>query len=337
MRVWRSVILLLAGVLCLAVGALAFLLTLGVSAPQLPASTGAQVQPQTPVKTLFLGTSSMLWTDGKTHWMLDGFLSRQAVLDVALRPIQVDSPRVDATAQAAFKALNIPPVLAGVLVAHSHYDHSLDAPYLVKKYGGEVYGSGSTQNIALGQGLPADQIQLLGDGATVHLGDFTLQAVRSAHAPTGFTGGFNTQPLLLPAHALAFKEGVSYMFVVSHSARPGKPLAIIQPSAGFVPGQTRGIETELVFLGVGGLGKLKEAEVEAYWTELVVHTRAKRVAMIHWDDFTQPLLRDGKVQALVPMPRLMDNLQQSTLILQRLAERDGVELSLLQAFEQRAF
>lgn len=342
MKLLRGVLLAFLALVCVMAGGIGYLVT---QRSTLPEFASVQLAPSNPstgagkVHMLFLGTSSMLWTDGKTQWMLDGFFSRQPVLDVMLSRIDVLRPRVDETAQKAFAALKAKPELSAVFVAHSHYDHSLDAPYLAKRYGGLVMGSGSTQQIALGQGLDKERTHLLSEGVVEQVGDFRIQAIRSAHAPTGFTGGFNTKPLMLPAHALAFKEGVSYMFVLGHASQAdsGKALAIIQPSAGFVPGQTKGIKTDTVLLGAGGLGKLKEAQIEAYWQELVVNTRARQVYLIHWDDFTQALLKDGQAVPLQPMPKAMDNLEKSATVLKRLAARDGVSLSALQSFQQIEF
>ncbi|MDH4396231.1 MAG: hypothetical protein QE278_11160 [Limnobacter sp.] len=331
MKILRWGLLVVLASLCVLVGMVGFLVTNRSTLPDFPALTNNS---KGQVRMLFLGTSSMLWTDGKTNWMLDGFFSRQPVLDVMLTQIDVLRPRVDETAQKAFEILKVPPVLAAVFVAHSHYDHSMDAPYLAKQYGGQVMGSGSTQQIALGQGLDKSRTHLLTEGTPEQLGDFEIQAIRSAHAPTGFTGGFNTKPLTLPAHALAFKEGVSYMFVVKHKSQPDGVLAIIQPSAGFIPGQTKGIQTDTVFLGVGGLGKLKESQIEAYWQELVIQPKAKQVYLIHWDDFTQPLLQGASPTPLQPMPKAMDNFEKSAAVLKRLAQQGGVNLFLLQNFQQ---
>lgn len=340
MKLLRGVLFVVLAAACVIAGGIGYLVTQRSALPEFsPTAAEASKAQSGTVRILFLGTSSMLWTDGTTQWMLDGFFSRQPVLDVMLKKIDVLRPRVDETAQKAFGALRVKPELSAVFVAHSHYDHSMDAPYLVKQYGGQVMGSGSTQQIALGQGLDKERTHLLTEGAVEKVGQFRIQAIRSAHAPTGFTGGFNTKPLQLPAHALAFKEGVSYMFVIGHSAMPdqSKALAIIQPSAGFVPGQTKGIQTDTVFLGAGGLGKLKEPQIEAYWQELVVNTQAKQVYLIHWDDFTQGLLEGGKPTPLVPMPNAMDNFEKSATVLKRLAQRDGVTLSALQSFQQLGF
>ncbi len=302
--------------------------------PEPPARAELSAAQSPTVQVLFLGTSSMAWTDGQHTWMIDGFFSRQPLSQVLFAPLQVEREQVQAVAQEVFKRLQVPARLDGVWVAHSHYDHALDAPFLVKQFGGVLYGSESTRQIALGQGLAESTSQVLDDKATHSLGAFQVQALVSAHAPTGFTGGFNRAPVTLPAHALSFKEGVSYTFVVSHT---GKPLALIQPSAGFLPDQNKGIEVGTVFLGAGGLGKLSDTYLEDYWQEMVTRTKAERVYLIHWDDFTKPLMAQGQPASSLAMPVLLDDFASTQTRLGQLAKRDGVELIVLSAWQQVTF
>lgn len=282
-------------------------------------------------QVVFLGTSSLLFADGQSAWMLDGFLSRQPVLDLLTRKLAIEQVRVNEGMARAFSALGVPNRLDGVVVAHSHYDHVLDAPYLAHQWQTQVWGSESTRNIALGQGLASEQAKVMQAGDVLQFGDFSVKVLRSAHAPTGFTGGANNSPLKLPAYVWSFKEGQSFAFVVSHR---GRPWCLIQPSAGFVPGQNTDVRVPVVMLGIGGLGKLDPQAVTAYWREMVTSTGAKRVLAIHWDDFTQALIQDGAIQPLKPMPWVMDNLGRSWPQLQALAQQDGVDLQLMQAFER---
>ncbi len=275
----------------------------------------------------------MAWTDGRSTWLVDGFFSRQPLSEVIFTRLKVDETQVSAVASEMFKRLNMPSTLTGIVVAHSHYDHSMDAPWLAKQYGARVVGSESTWQIAKGQDLPATQMDVMPGNGRVKLGEFEVQLIESAHAPTGFTGGFNAKPVFLPAHALQFKEGISYSFVVSHPDLGPAPFALIQPSAGFVPGQNKGVNVKHVFLGTGGLGKSSDAYISDYWQEMVVNTGAKQVYLIHWDDFTQPLINHGQLASLKPMPKLLDDFPRSLELLKMFAERDGVTLHVLDAWK----
>lgn len=338
MRVLRFVLITFISAVCIAAGALAFMLN---KHPDYQVDNAANTPSAVPdtkgIKTLFLGTSSMGWTDGKNTWLVDGFFSRQSVGEVILSRLKVNESQVTAVASRMFSMLEMPPVLAGIVVAHSHYDHSMDAPFLTRQYGGQVAGSESTAQIALGQRLPVEQVRVMPESGVLALGEFQIEFRKSAHAPTGFTGGFNTKPVELPAHALQFKEGISYSFVVSHPAIGDKPFALIQPSAGFLPGQNRDLNVDTVFLGTGGLGKLSDDYIAQYWQEMVLDTQAKKVYLIHWDDFTLPLLHEGKAQRLKPMPGVLDNFPRSLELLTMFSERDGVQLQVVDAWQMVYF
>ncbi|WP_159569314.1 MBL fold metallo-hydrolase [Limnobacter sp. 130] len=296
-------------------------------------SASLESTPAANIRALFLGTSSMAWTDGRSTWLVDGFFSRQPLSEVIFTRLKVDETQVSSVASEMFKRLNMPSTLTGIVVAHSHYDHSMDAPWLAKQYGARVVGSESTWQIAKGQDLPATQMDVMPGNGRVKLGEFEVQLIESAHAPTGFTGGFNAKPVFLPAHALQFKEGISYSFVVSHPDLGPAPFALIQPSAGFVPGQNKGVNVKHVFLGTGGLGKSSDAYISDYWQEMVVNTGAKQVYLIHWDDFTQPLINQGQLASLKPMPKLLDDFPRSLELLKMFSERDGVTLHVLDAWK----
>lgn len=334
MRLLRISLIVLTCTALIAAGALVFLLQ---THPDFSVTARAAQPTEKSVRMLFLGTSSMAWTDGQSTWMVDGFFSRQPIGDVLLSRLEVDENRVLEVAGEIFRRLEMPAALSGIVVAHSHYDHSLDAPFLVRQFGGRIHGSQSTWQIAQGQNVPAMQMELMQQGGVASLGQFDVRLVLSAHAPTGFTGGFNTQPLRLPAHALSFKEGLSYSFVVSHPAVGPAPFALIQPSAGFVAGQNSGLTVNTVFLGTGGLGKLDEQYIADYWQEMVVSTQAKKVYLIHWDDFTQALLEQGKPATLKPMPRLLDDFPRSLELLKMFSRRDQVDLQVLNAWEMIYF
>ncbi|MCE2744374.1 MAG: hypothetical protein LW710_00515 [Burkholderiales bacterium] len=330
MRMVRFTLYAVCSLALLGLGALFFLLK---SHPVVQFPESLKPAPANGVKTLFLGTSSMAWTDGQSTWLVDGFFSRQPLSKVVFTRLTVNETQVGTVAAEMFKRLNMPSVLSGIVVAHSHYDHAMDAPFLAKKYGARLVGSESTMQIAKGQDLPATQIDVVPGGGQVKLGEFNIQLIQSAHAPTGFTGGFNIKPVFLPAHALQFKEGISYSFAVSHPSLGKGPFALIQPSAGYIDGQNKGIEVKHVFLGTGGLGKLSDAYIQSYWQEMVVTTGARHVYLIHWDDFTQPLINHGQLRGLKPMPKLLDDFPRSLELLKKFAERDGVNLHVLDAWQ----
>ena len=105
MRLLRTTLIVLTCAALIAVGALVFLLQMhpDFSVTQRPAQPTGKA-----VRMLFLGTSSMAWTDGQSTWLVDGFFSRQAVGDVLLSRLKVEESRVLEVAHEIFRRLEVP-------------------------------------------------------------------------------------------------------------------------------------------------------------------------------------------------------------------------------------
>src|SRR5262249_15631888 len=155
----------------------------------------------------FLGVSTVLLDDGETALLTDGFFSRPSLLRVATRPLLPDTVRISEGLRRAGITR-----LAAVLVAHSHYDHALDAPVVAQRTGALLVGSASTAQIAAGYGLPADRFVPAPVAATLALGGFTVTAVEVPHShPDRFPGTISA-PVVPPARASRYRCGECYSF-----------------------------------------------------------------------------------------------------------------------------
>jgi L-ascorbate metabolism protein UlaG (beta-lactamase superfamily) len=105
--------------------------------------------------------------------------------------------------------------------------------------------------------------------------------------------------------------------------QPSGRRLLVQGSAGFVRGALAGERADVAYLGVGQLGLRDEEYIRTYWDETVRAVGARRVVLVHWDDFFRPL--DRPLRAL---PRLGDDLDASMAVLTARAGADGVELRL---------
>jgi L-ascorbate metabolism protein UlaG (beta-lactamase superfamily) len=241
----------------------------------------------------FLGVSTLLFDDGETAIMTDGFLTRPGLLSVVTR-IAPDSARIMHTLSRAGIT-----GLAAVIPVHSHYDHVMDAPYVARWTGAELVGSNSTAMVGRGAGLSADRIRVPQIGEVMTYGRFAVTLLRSEHVPSPFLmAGEITSPLTPPARTKDYRLGECYSVVIRHDGRT----IVVQGSAGFIPGALKDVKADVVYLGVATLGKQKPAYRDSLWNEVVAATGAKRVIAIHWDDFMRPLSKP-----LRPMPRLMDD------------------------------
>ncbi|GGU50344.1 MBL fold metallo-hydrolase [Lentzea flava] len=285
---------------------------------RLPAAFQASTA-EAEVTARFLGTSSVLLSDGHTAVLSDGFVTRPGLARVALGRIAPDRRVVEQ----ARRRLGTPPI-AAVVCVHSHYDHALDAPVWASLTGAELVGSESTANVGRGLGVPERSLRVVGDGDTLSYGGFGLTFVESVHSPGDHYPGTVDAPLIPPRRSREWRTGAVYSVFVSHA----RGTVLLHASAGFRPGALHGRRADVVYLGVGTLGRQPLGYVEAYWDEVVRATGAHRVVLVHWDDFFVALDKP-----LRPLPYLADDLDLTVRRLSALARRDDVEVVLPVAWQ----
>jgi L-ascorbate metabolism protein UlaG (beta-lactamase superfamily) len=271
------------------------------------------------IRIRFAGVATLLFDDGQTAWMTDGFFSRPSLARTALTRIAPDRAAIDAGLQ----RLGVDG-LAAVIPVHSHHDHAMDSPLVAMRTGALLVGSQSTLNVGRGLGMPESRMHRVQPGDKLTLGRWTLTFVASRHVPLPILrqGVVETidAPLVPPAHSLQWREGQTWAIVVEHPA--AAPMLVLG-SAGFVPAGLEGRRAQTVFLGVGSAGRQSSEYQSQWWDESVRRVGARRVIPIHWDDFGRPL-----DEPLVAFPYLIDDVGATMTHLASWAARDGVEVRL---------
>ena len=277
---------------------------------------------------IFFGVSTLLFDDGETAILTDGFFSRPNKLRTLFTKIEPDSNLITRNLQrAAIKNLK------AVIVLHSHFDHAFDAPEVARQTHAQLIGSESTRNIGLGHGLQEEEIQVIQDGEVLVYGRFRIRLLPSGHSPLTLLSRFRIhhvllngkieEPLKVPARWFDYKEGGSYSMLIEHDGKT----VLVQSSAGFKKGALIGQHADVVFLGIGTLGKLDQSYQQDYWHEVVEAVQPRRVIPIHWDDFSLTLDRP-----LVPMPRPIDDFDKAMAFLLRQAGDTKIDLKILPAW-----
>ncbi|MGB3049984.1 MAG: MBL fold metallo-hydrolase [Polyangiales bacterium] len=288
-RAARLILLSIGTLLAIALGAAAFLLNTYQPAPVDPnwALAPAQTLPTDAITVRYTGTATLVFSDGETTWMTDGWFSRPGPLQVLFGNI---GPDLDAITQGLER--NEVDDLSAVFPLHSHYDHAMDAPEVAKRTGALLLGSESTANIARGWGLPEEQIRVVADREPIALGKFTVTPIELRHfqfpdprmAARALGDPEIDAPLTPPVATFDYRVGKAYALHVAHP----KGTWLILGSAGFVEGALEPYDADVVFLGVGALGSQTDAYRETYWKESVERTNPSRVIPIHWDSLTGP-------------------------------------------------
>lgn len=268
------------------------------------------------------GVTTLLVDDGSSALMTDGFFTRPDLLSVGLRRIAPSPRRVgDALNRLGAHALE------AVLPVHTHFDHALDSALVAERTGAVLVGGASAAQIGRGHGLPDDRVMTVRSGDTVTLGAYRVTFVDSGHCPPDRFPGDIDRPVVPPVKASAYRCGAAWSHLVEH-APSGRSLLVVG-SAGYHRGALAGRRADVVYLGVGQLGLQTAAYITEYWDETVRTVGARRVVLIHWDDFFRPL--DRPVRAL---PYAGDDLDVSMRVLTGLAETDGVALHLPTLWER---
>lgn len=269
-----------------------------------------------PLSVTWLGVSTLLVDDGTSALLTDGFFSRPGLLSVGLLPLRSSPSRIDAALANAGIAR-----LEAVLPVHTHYDHALDSTEVALRTSAVLVGGESAANIARGHGLPEDRIVVTTSGSALTFGTFEVTLIESEHCPPDRFPGPIRQPVAPRARASAYRCGEAWSTVIRHG--PSGRRLLIQGSAGFVPGALAGQAAEAAYLGVGQLGLQPVGYIERYWDETVRTVGARRVVLIHWDDFFRPL-----TAPLRALPYVADDLDTTMAVFDRLAARDGVAVHL---------
>ena len=263
------------------------------------------------VTVTWLGVTTLLFDDGDTQILIDGFFSRPSVADILF------STKVQSNAAQINFVMDEYQMrrLAAIIPVHSHFDHAMDIGAIANRSSASIIGSETTANIARGAGVPEDQIVIAESGSEYDFGDFSVRIIDSEHAPLGwsrtvpFAGTVDT-PLDLPAPVGAWREGKSYSLVVMHP----QGTTLVQGSAAFLRGALDKVEADVVMLGVFGLENFGREYADKYWLAMVTSTGAKRVIPIHFDDYTRPF---GDIQLL---PRIIEDFVDSAELLDDIRE-----------------
>jgi len=287
--------------------------------------------PRDAVSVRYTGTATLVFSDGETTWITDGWFTRPGPLELLFGEIE---PDLDAIGRGL--ARNEVERAAAVFPLHSHYDHAMDAPEVARRTGALLLGSESTAQIGRGWGIPEEQIRVVRDREPIELGRFTLTPIASRHfqfpdpamRERALGDPKITEPLVPPVETFAYKVGVPW---VLHVAHPRGRFVVIG-SAGFVEGALEGLRAEVVFLGTGGLGSQSEAYRETYWRETVGRIRPERVIPIHWDSLTGPAR--GPFTGPVRAAGLLSGGTRRTLAFLERKEREhpGIRLQTLPRF-----
>jgi L-ascorbate metabolism protein UlaG (beta-lactamase superfamily) len=272
-----------------------------------------------PLTVTWAGVTTLLVDDGDSALMTDGFFSRPSLAAVGTRKLSPSEPRIDGClARMGVTSLD------AVLPVHTHFDHAMDSAVVAARTGAKLVGGTSTAQVGRGHGLAEERLVTATPGEPITLGatgNWVVTLIEGDHCPPDRFPGKITAPVVPPVKASAYRCGESWSTLIHHV--PTDRRLLVVGSAGYVTGALSGQRADVVYLGIGQLGLQPERYLVDYWTETVRTVGARRVVLIHWDDFFRPL-----TAPLRALPYAGDDLDVSMRVLSRLAGEDGIPLQL---------
>ena len=144
----------------------------------------------TRVRLTHLGAAGWEITDGQRVILMDPYLSR---LRYRARFGLLDTPEVPGDTRRVFgpdddlvadtAAVDARITRADfILISHSHFNHTLDMPYIARKTGATVIGTESTTTLARAGGVPEPQLLTVRGGEDYDFGALSIKVIPSLHS-----------------------------------------------------------------------------------------------------------------------------------------------------------
>lgn len=284
--------------------------------------------------------------------MVDGFITRPFA--AVFRPIEPNLKLVEdrlqksgiATREQCGAPFSKGNRLDLAVAMHGHYDHALDTPLIAALTGAKlikdkvVAGIAKQTNERFPDLCSVDETVDLcdaGDGAcdpskkpgvngypTFKQGGAEITLVPVPHSENPASHALEAigsgEGWGFPAMAWHMKKGVS---IAAH-IRIGNQAVLIVPTAGDIQAEFSSdrLKADVVFLGIGGAGWKRRADLKNYWDHVVVSTGARRVIPVHWDRHSPPLSEDAP-EPRIPVYEFHDR---ALFWLREFARRDQVEI-----------
>lgn len=238
----------------------------------------------------WIGTTTFSLSDGDTTLLFDPSITHVSILDLLpWATVKTNENEVDYW----LNKCNLKKIDA-VLVNHAHYDHVIDAPYIIEKYGGTLFGSSSTVNVGLGAGLKPERTKEIKAGDKINIGKFSIEIFKTPHSPhfwdVMLADGHIETPLKQPANVWDYKVGNTLSFFINHPE-----LKILYQAIGRVdnPDPLKNVKTDVLLLTIANRRSSKEL-IEGR----VIKSNSKKVIPLHHDNFLLPKSRDGEIKIL---------------------------------------
>ena len=254
------------------------------------------------VRVTYLGVNGYQLEAGRHALLIDPYFTRVGLTRVAFsQPIEPDAARVAAGLS------RVRPQVDAVLVTHSHFDHLLDVPEIMRRTGGRLVAGPTAVNLVRALGIPASRCLVAKPGQLRQLGPWRITVLRAEHdhvvGPNPPFPGSVPSPAPRPRRPSDYKLGEPLAFVIEANGQriyidsggvPGTPL----PQAGRI---------DLAIVGVA------LPDSRRRFPELVRSLRPRYVLPSHQDDFFAPFDRGFSFGKMTGFPGVLRTAERERL------------------------
>lgn len=249
------------------------------------------------IKVVWTGAAGLQFHNAKTAILVDPYYTRINFVSTLLSSITPDAVAVDIM-------VPHPEQVKAIIVGHTHSDHALDVPYIMRRSYAKLIGSQSMDALMSISGQPGRTTVCKG-GETVALGESAaVTMIRSTHGLVAmgkvpFPGEIRPTGTL-PMKASGYRVGTAFAPKIQMQGMTFLHFG----SANFIDEEIAGHTCDILFLCVPGWKKR-----QGYPENLISMTQAQTVVLIHWDDFSKPRVK-GKKTRQMPFVDLEGMIQQ---------------------------
>ncbi|WP_405284093.1 hypothetical protein V3331_00845 [Gaopeijia maritima] len=277
----------------------------------------------------FLGVGGWLIETPRTQVLTAPLFSNPSIWRTGLGTIRADSTAiVDGLRRFGVDDLS---GVTAILSGHAHYDHLMDVPWIAARLSPRarvlVNTTGQRTLAPIADSLGLDRSRIVdvssfaadveGGGTWIRLGpDVRLLPLRSDHAPhfaglTLYDGTRGSDLVRPPRSAEEWLEGETLAFLLEVAdAGGGRPVRIYVQDAvarepwGFVPPRYAPVDLAI-------LVPATYAEVDWHPEAILENTRARHVALGHWENFFAPPSADPEPVAFTLLPDFIARLRRA--------------------------
>ncbi len=239
------------------------------------------------VKVIWTGAAGLQITNKDRTYLVDPYYSRPSKFEMFLkRPIcktEVVSERVR----------QLPGELTAMILGHTHIDHALDVPAIMRDIDIPLVGSQSLETLMAMHGQPG-RVTVCEGGERVELpGDVAVTMIRSLHGlvlfgRVPFAGEIDSS-LSLPLKTSDYKHGT----VFTPKIEIGGVVFMHLGSDNMIESELEGHECDVLFMGVPGWNRIPD-----FPDRLLDIVKPEVIIPFHYDDFSAKLTKMGTAPTL---------------------------------------